>query len=219
MVARAGPLILLLGTLAYADLPQAPLDPAALPETLDLGSRQRERITRGRSVFFEISVLERSYRAVAFRVAAPEDVVWSVISDFGAYANWIEDVQRARVYRQADGETYVEFDVEHWLLGRLNYSARHRYPWPEDSWGTFGLDEERVSDFQSASGFWRTFAVADDRNATDVVYAASLVPRGGVARWFRGRVVRGGLKSATEWLPREAEAKFRLLTAGEGAQR
>lgn len=215
MIARAaGLFVLLIAAIALADRQHVQPDPAAVLPTLDLSDRQKQRIGQGRSVFFEVPVLDRRFSAVAFRVHAPEDVVWAAIGDFDAYPQWIDGVERAEVYRQSNGRTYVEFDVAHWLIGRLNYSARHDYPWPSSSWGTFELDEARESDFESASGFWRTFAVAEDSNATDVVYAAYLVPSGGVARWFRGRFVRGGLKSATEWLPREAEASFRAREAG-----
>ncbi len=205
MRVRVGLIALLASGGVLANAHDGLLDPAALPKTLPLSERQQERIAGGRSVFFDIQVANRRYRAVAFRVNASADVVWRAINDFDAYANLIDGVERAEVYRQQGGRTFVEFDVAHWLIGRLNYSAQHAYAWPRHSWGTFALDEERASDFDAASGFWGTFTVAGYVETTDVVYAARLVPSGGLARWFRGRFVRGGLKSATQWLPLAVE--------------
>ena len=218
MRGRASVFVLVAGMLALQTAAGQLLDPELLPDSLDLSERQQARIAAGRSVFFDIDVLDQRYRAVAFRVAAPADSVWGAINDFGHYARWIDGVERADVYRRLGGRTYVEFAVNHWLIGTLHYSAQHDYAWPTHRWGTFALDEERESDFESASGFWGTFAVAGDGEATDVVYAARLTPSRGLARWFRGRFVRGGLKSATQWLPRAVEQ--RRDAAGEGrAQR
>ncbi|MEM7503502.1 MAG: SRPBCC family protein [Pseudomonadota bacterium] len=199
--------VLVAGMLALRVAAGQLLDPEVLPGSLDLSERQQARIAAGRSVFFAIDVLDHRYRAVAFRVAAPADSVWSAINDFGHYARWIDGVERAEVYGRINGKTYVEFAVNHWLIGTLQYSARHDYAWPTHRWGTFALDEERKSDFESASGFWGTFAVTGDREATDVVYAARLTPSRGLAKWFRGRFVRSGLKSATQWLPRAVEER------------
>ena len=66
---------------------------------------------------------------------------------------------------------------------------------------------DAVSDLESASGLWRTFPVPGDPEATDVLYAAQIVPKKGAARLFRKRIGKAGLKSATVWLTREAESR------------
>lgn len=175
------------------------------PDTLSLTAEQQRLVARGKRVFLDVSDTQGArLPAVVFRVDADAATVWRTIGAFESYPEWVDGVRRADVYSREGANVHVAFEVHHWLIGTLRYSIEHSYHWPDESWGTFELDDERLSDLESASGFWRTYDVADNANATDVLYAAQLVPAGGTARFFRGRLAKAGLKSATEWVRREA---------------
>ena len=184
--------------------------PGAGPKVLVLALAPGEwkQLARGRRVFLEtVGPSLENLPAVAFRVKASPSIVWDVIKEFVSYPMWIKGVSRTHTYREAGPDIFVEFQIKHWLIGTINYSVKHTYPWPEVSWGTFVLDQDRVSDLESASGLWRTFPVSGDPEATDVLYAAQIVPKKGAARLFRKRIGKAGLKSATKWLTREAESR------------
>lgn len=177
------------------------------PDTLRLTAEQQRRLAEGRQVFLDVPGAQGAeLPAVLFRVNADPATVWQAIGAFGSYPQWIGNVRRADVYLREGAAVNVSFEIKHWLIGELRYSIRHHYPWPDAPWGTFALDESRPSDLESASGFWRTYLVEDDPESTDVLYAAQLVPAGGAARLFRRSFARAGLRSATEWLRREAES-------------
>ncbi len=182
-------LALLLTTVAYGNPPP----PVELTET------ERSRVLAGKPVFRDTR--ETPPRAgIAFRVAADEACVWSVIGDLAAYARRVPSLNESSIYRDDENQTCVRFRASNWLAGTFLYHSCHQFPWPEESWGVFQLDPEKDNAFASASGFWRTETMPAD-DGTLVYYAAEVSPRGGLARLFRGQLVRRSLKTATQWLP------------------
>ena len=178
------------------------------PDTLASTPKEQRRLEGGKHVFLDVAgVRGEPLPAILFRVRAAPDAIWRTIGAFESYPLWIESVQRADVYLRDESTIGVAFEVHHWLIGELRYSVKHDYRWPDVSWGTFTLDDSRPSDLESASGFWRTYPVDGDPTTTDVLYAADLHPSRGVAKVFRRRFVKAGLRSATEWLKRESESR------------
>jgi hypothetical protein len=186
----------------------------SLPPSITLEAAERSRVLAGKTVFFYSP--ENPPRAgIAFRVAAGEACIWSVIGDLAAYARRVTSLDESSVYRADAGETCVRFRASNWLAGTYRYSTCHRFPWPDDSWGSFQLDPEEDNDFVSASGFWRTEALPDGDSSL-VYYVAEVTPRGGIAGLFQKQFVRRGLKTATQWLP-EAVAAGDLPACSEPA--
>lgn len=158
-------------------------------------------MSAGKPVFLDSLGEDPELAGIAFRIDASEPCIWSILGDFAAYANHVPSLQESRIYRDEEDAVCVRFLASHWLAGDYRYSTCHHFPWPSEHWGKFALDPGKDNDFASASGYWRTETLASAPDATLVVYAAEIEPRGGLAKFLRGQIVRRGLKTATRWLP------------------
>lgn len=178
------------------------------PPAIVLSDREYEILERGEPIYKQIELDDATggRGAVVFRVMAPADVVWSVISDFSRYPQWVEGVDEAEIFRKEGDDIYVRFKV-HWLGGRYTYYAHHTYPGAFQGWGTWRLDYSRQSDFDDSVGFWHVTPVSGHPRQSDVVYSAELKLKTWVPDFLKRMVAKRGLKEVTHWLKQQAEAR------------
>ena len=189
---------------------QAALQPYVKgPPPLTLSQADRTALRGGNAVFKSFNSADDNRTAIVFRVAAPTSIVWSVITDFDAYPQWIKMVKETEVYKREQHDIYVRFEISHWLLGRYTYYMRHFFPWRQKSWGVWQLDENQASDFTAAIGFWRVIPVVGNAEHSDVIYSADLRFKAAKPQWLRRFVVKRSLKQATRWVKQQAEARWR----------
>ena len=83
------------------------------PPAVALDDRERSRLVQGEPVYKRLKTAEGDRGVAVFRVAAPAEVVWSVIVDFASYPLWIDKVAETEVYEIRGEEIFVRFRLEH----------------------------------------------------------------------------------------------------------
>jgi hypothetical protein len=179
----------------------------AAPPNVALSSDEQYQLKMGESVYTQINAADDARPAVVFRVAAPPDVIWSVITDFASYPKWIEGLAEAEVYRKDGADIFVRFQIRRWFIGNITYYVHHSYPFPDADWGTWKLDYSRNSDFEDSVGFWRVLPVDGQLQYSDVTYSAQLL----LKAWFAGIVnrmlVKNTLKQISTWVKTQSESR------------
>lgn len=177
------------------------------PPQVELDEKERDRLEKGGTVFKNLSHGDIKRGVIVFRVAAPAAVVWSVIKDFNSYPEWIDGVDKAGIYKEENGHTYVHFEGHNFFLGKLTWYVNHAYPEDDRNWGTWTLDYNHVSDFEDSVGFWRVQPVRDDPGSSDVIYSADIKFNIRIPSFIERIVVKMQIKKATHWVRKQAEAR------------
>ena len=179
------------------------------PPEVSLTDKQQARVAQNRPVYSFHQLAGARRGVVVFKVEAPPSVVWSVIRDFKSYPSWIDELGSTHIYKRQNEHTYVEFKARHWLMGDTRWFARHDYPAPDSTrtWGSWTLDYARRSDIDDTVGFWRVQAVPGEAGSSIVTYSTDVQFSIWLPRLVRNRVVRRGLRQATEWVKQQVEAR------------
>jgi hypothetical protein len=139
---------------AYAD--KIPPYVGAPPEIV-LTEDESKIIESGQPVYKQVQNASGGSGAVVFKVNASRDIIWSVISDFKHYPEWIGGkLEKTEIYKGQDAtKTYVAFTLNlGFLMGRWTYHIEHTYSMKEEGWGTWKLDETKKNDLDDNIGFW-----------------------------------------------------------------
>lgn len=187
---------------------------AGAPPAVVFSAAEKRQILAGDPVFKSFAHLQDVRVLAAFQVNAPPQIVWSVITDFANYSQWIKGVDTTRVYRQEANRVHVMFDVHHWFVGRYVYHIEHTLEPAEDAWITWRLDRSRPSDFDDTVGFWRISPLHKAKSL--VTYSATLRLSSWVPGFIERQLARSTLVQATQWVRYQSEQ--RLSRASEQSQ-
>jgi len=182
------------------------------PKITALSPEEQEKLAGFKPIYKKWTVDRRRRGLAIFRVAASKTTIWSVIRDFDSYPLWIKDVKETEVYRRERGDIYVSFEASHWLLGKTRWYVRHQFPPANfteaqlamNNWGSWTLDYDHRSDFNDSVGFWQIVPVVGQPDLHDVIYSVDLSLSRSPA-FIKNRVVKRGLRTATQWLREQAE--------------
>lgn len=173
------------------------------PPTVVLDRSDNKRLKNGKRVYKQVSYQDDTLPVVIFRVEASKDKIWQTILNYEAYPDWIKNVDHAQIYRKKDQHYYVNFLVDHWLIGKIHYSVKHYLS--KDNWMKWDLDATRTSDFSLSTGFWQVIKAENEEGKFDVFYSADFQFKEPRSEFIRKKAIKAGLKQASIWLPREAE--------------
>lgn len=141
-----------------------------------------------------------------FRVKAPANVVWAVISDFPNYTRYNPDLSEASYYRPKMGDNmFVKFIAGPFIY-RVTWHVKHNYPMGRLGWGTWELDKSENNDLTECIGFWRVDPVPGT-NHSDVSYSVNLEGSGVILNWLRPMLIKTGVQKATQWVKDEAQRR------------
>ena len=136
-------------------------------------------------------------------VKATPDRVWSRITSYGSYPQWVEGVYECSNYKTDGSHLYTRFLVG--AMGmKVEYFIRHIYR-PDLGYLTWSLDYTRTSDLDDSVGFWRVEPLADKPGYTRVYYSVQVKLSGWVPGFVEDMLANSGLTKATAWVKREAE--------------
>ena len=178
------------------------------PPKFAFNKADKRSLERGRVVYRQLKIPNGKRNVIVIRVNAPSDVVWSVISDFEFYPQWIKGMKSTGVYQNEGNHIFVKFTAKHWLTGEITWYVDHDYPQDDRDWGTWKLDYNFRSDLDDSVGFWRVKPVAGELSKSDVIYSADLRLKGWFPSFIKSIIVKKELKSATRWVKVQAEKRF-----------
>lgn len=173
------------------------------PSLPDLTADDLAALGRGETVRKQIQV-ETGGRGIAVQdVAATPDVVWSRITNYAMYPQWVEGVFACETY-----ETSGDHIKAYFLIGamgvKVEYFIDHVYR-PADGLMTWTLDYSRESDLEDSVGFWRVLPHPEKPGWSRVYYSVDVRLRGWVPGFIETMIAKKGLIQATEWVKRESE--------------
>ncbi|MDE0886173.1 MAG: SRPBCC family protein [Myxococcota bacterium] len=196
------------GTAARPDTPHPhqgvvrPFD--GKPEMAPPSEAQLESLSRGETILVTIEG-EDGGRGMAIQdIQAPPEAVWDRIAAFHDYPQMVPYVTECEPYFEDGSDVRVRFVLK-LLAIRYEYYIRHDFR-PERGYVTWTLDYSKESDLDDSVGFWAVEEHPEDPDRSRLFYSIELRTRGWMPGFVRNMVARQGLKGATEWVKREAEA-------------
>ncbi len=182
----------------------APYDgePPDIPLTLG----ERKTLDTGTPVYKTIKMEEGGRAVAVFRVNTPADAVWSVISDFASYPQWIDSLKEAEVYRRDGDNILVRFRIQKFPVN-ITYYVNHNYPMAKKPRGAWDLDYSIKSHVHDSVGFWKVVPLKEDSNRCDVYYSVQIKLSGWIPGFIKDYLVDKGIKEATSWVKIQAEKR------------
>jgi ribosome-associated toxin RatA of RatAB toxin-antitoxin module len=173
------------------------------PPTANLTAKDLLDLAAGKPVYKQTEGETGGRGLAIFHVKAPPAVVWSAITDFDRYPQWIDAVETCEVYGRNGNAIFVRFVLKSFGIS-VEYFIEHDYRAAE-TWGTWTLDYSRESDLSDSVGSWLVREVSP--GVSQVEYSVDLKVSGWVPGFVRNILVDSGLEDATQWLKKEAEAR------------
>lgn len=205
-LARAGLFFLTLGASTLLADRLAPYEGA--PPEVSLTESERQTVAKGDPVYKQVQAGDGGRAAAVFRVNAPAKTIWSVISSFNSYPEWISGVKETEVYKRLGEKIFVRFKLSQWPV-TVNYYIEHNAPMERLGWLTWKLDYSKQNDLEDSVGFWRVTPVPGDSSKCDVSYSVEVRLKGWVPDFIKNMIIDRGLKDATQWVKKQSEARTR----------
>ncbi len=175
------------------------------PPAIELSDKDLERLDKGKAVMVPIQSGEGAGRGLAVQdIDAPPDVVWSRIVSYDRYPRWVNYVDECEVYEQSGEHIKTRFILAGFGF-HFEYFIDHTYR-PDLGYMTWTLDYDRLSDFDDSVGYWFVERHPSKDGWTRLYYSVELQVKGKVPGFIQEIATRQGLREATQWVKREAEA-------------
>ena len=138
-----------------------------------------------------------------FDVAAIQETVWQVITNFQQYPKWIQEISGTEVYMSAGRNIYVDFTISAYMVN-VQYYIKHDYQ-PEKSYMTWTLDYSRKSDLDDSAGYWLVYTSPTETGKTRVEYSIILRIGPLIPDFIETILTDKGIENATKWVKKGAE--------------
>ena len=180
------------------------------PPAIQLTPVQKEHLIKGKPVYFPVVDNKDGGSAVAvFKVNAPAELIWKVISRFEQYPNWVDGVKKTTYYKPFNGDhVYIQFTVGKFFTPSYTYHIIHNFPKLKTGWGTWSLDTSLPNDLINCRGFWRVTPTTENSNHSIVEYSVDLKGKGFMMELARPILLKNGAENATSWVSKQAEILF-----------
>jgi hypothetical protein len=179
----------------------APYEPG--PLNIELDEEQQERLAEGKLVIFTVESETGGVGVGVQDIAAPPEVVWSRITGFDHYVEWVGPVKECEVYRTDGPKTYTRVKVSGFLYSYEYFLENTLHP--EHDMLTWTLDYDRRSDFDDCVGAWAVKPHPDKEGWSRAWFSSDLELRSKMPGFLMDYVKKKGLKDATAWVKRESE--------------
>lgn len=174
------------------------------PPVPELTADDKAKLAEGKAVLKQSKRGDDGGRGVAVQdVHAPPEVVWSKITDYPRYPDWVDGVYETEVYA-SDGDTIDVRFIIGAMMVRVEYFVHHVYQ-PDEGYMTWTLDYSRESDLDDSVGFWRVMPHPDQPGWSRVFYSVEVRLKGWVPGFIESMLAKNGLTQATAWVKRESE--------------
>ncbi|TNE90087.1 MAG: hypothetical protein EP330_09675 [Deltaproteobacteria bacterium] len=136
-------------------------------------------------------------------IHATPDVIWSKITAYAKYPEYVDEVSECEVYDKAGDHIKARFVLNAFLM-TIEYYVDHTYK-PDQGFMTWTLDYTRSSDLDDSVGYWRVEPHPTKEGWSRLYYSVDVRVSGWVPKAIETLVVKKGLVKATEWVKRESE--------------
>ncbi len=180
----------------------------ASPPAVMLEPAQLRDLERGRSVLVQTEGRSGGRGAAIQDIEAPVEGVWDRILDFADYPRMVDPLLESSIYRESEDEIFVRMVLKVMTL-RYEYYIHHVVHPLEEGRGrylTWTLDYDRESDLDDSVGYWYATPHPDKPGWTRLYYSVDMRTRGWMPDFVRNMIAAKGLRDATSWVKREAEA-------------
>lgn len=185
---------------------QGALDPyEPVPLDISLDQEQLERLADGKLVRMTIEAEESGGTGIGvIDIAAPPAIVWSKITGFEHYPEWVGPVKFCEVYHQVGDTTNSHVKISGFLY-KYEYFLVNVF-WPETGMMTWTLDYSRESDFDDCVGAWFVEPHPDKNGWSRAWFSSDLKLNGPIPGFLMGIIKKKGIKDATRWVKEQSEA-------------
>jgi ribosome-associated toxin RatA of RatAB toxin-antitoxin module len=175
------------------------------PVKTKLSSEDTATLKSGKPIMKQVKA-DGGGRGVAIMdIAADEKTVWSVITDFPSYPNWINQLSLCEVYKKEGSQIYTRFIINAALM-KVEYFINHTYS-PEKGYITWELDYSRQSDLDDSTGYWMVYPSPLDPAKTRVEYSVDLRIKDWVPKFVQNMLANQGVEDATKWVKKQSEKR------------
>jgi hypothetical protein len=175
------------------------------PDRTPLTEADEATLLRGESVLKQVKFDGGGRGIAVLDIQAPQDRVWSVITDYPNYPNRIEQMEEAEVYGRTADHIFVRFVLGAFLV-EVEYYINHTYR-PREGYLTWELDYSRKSDLDDSVGYWLVYPTPGREGFTRVEYSCDLRLSGWVPGIIEDLLANQGLTLSTNWVKRDAEGE------------
>jgi len=179
------------------------------PPRIKLDQTQLKKINAGETAYTQTAQENGGSAVAVFKVNQPPKAVRKILMDIESYPKWIDSLKKVRTYKREGNTIWTEFTIEVkalFITSTYTYYIEHDYASLEDKgWGTWKLDYSHLSDLDESIGFWRVDPVEGHPSQSLVYYSVNLRV-GGFANLFKSYIEDKGLKEATQWVKKAADA-------------
>ena len=180
----------------------APFD--GRPEIAPLDDEQRAALARGIAILVTLEGDEGGRGMAIQDVRASAETVWRRIGAFGEYPRMVPHVEECEIYHAEGDDVRVRFLLSVMSL-EYEYYIQHAVR-TDEGYVTWTLDYTRESDLDDSVGYWAVSELPDRPGWSRLFYSIDMRTRGWMPGFLRNMIAKRGLKDATAWVKREAEA-------------
>lgn len=174
------------------------------PPALTVTSTEAATLAAGQVVTKQLQMATGGRGVAIMDIHASPETIWSKITDFSHYPQWVSHVTACGNYRTSGHDLYTRFVLDVWGID-VEYYIHHVYR-PDLGWMTWTLDYGRLSDLDDSVGYWRLAAQTADPPLTRVEYSADIRLKGWVPGVVADLIAKKGLTDATSWVKKQSEA-------------
>ncbi len=175
------------------------------PPSIELSEGDLARLEKGKAVMVPVQDGDTGGRGMAVQdVAATPAQVWSRIVAYDRYPDWVRYVAECEVYEEQGRHIKTRFVLKG-LGFSYEYFIDHTYR-PDRGYMTWTLDYDRQSDLDDSVGYWFVEPHPTRQGWTRLYYSVELTLKKQMPEFIVEIATKKGLKEATGWVKREAEA-------------
>ncbi|MBM74976.1 MAG: hypothetical protein CMK59_06225 [Proteobacteria bacterium] len=179
------------------------------PTKTELSSEEKDLLKKGEAVRKQVREGNGGRGIAIMDVSASSEDIWSVITDFKKYPEWIDQMDSSSIYATNPKSDHTEILVDFTLSAMMisvQYYIDHSY-YPDKGYLTWTLDYSKLSDLDDSTGYWLVYPSPDDPNKSRVEYSVDLRVSGWIPGFVEDMLANQGLVDATKWMKRESEKR------------
>ena len=173
------------------------------PTRSNLTAAEESKLDAGQSVKKQVKEGNGGRGIAIMDIQASPERVWSVITNFEKYPDWIDELSLCEIYGQSGDSVRARFIISTMMI-KVEYFIHHKLN-KNAGYLTWSLDYNKESDLDDSTGYWLIYPSPADPSKTRVEYSVDIRIKGWVPSFIEDMLADQGLEDATRWVKRESE--------------